>query len=60
MQVYKFICRGTLEERIDALIDEKKALAEMVIGSGEEWVTELSTDELRRLITLDPEAVVSD
>ncbi len=60
VQVYKFICRGTLEERIDALIDEKKALAEMVIGSGEEWVTELSTDELRRLITLDPEAVVSD
>jgi SNF2 family DNA or RNA helicase len=60
VQVYKFICRGTLEERIDALIDEKKALAETVIGSGEEWVTELSTDELRRLIALDPEAVVHE
>ena len=60
VQVYKFICRGTLEERIDALIDEKQALAETVIGSGEEWVTELSTDELRRLIALDPEAVVND
>ncbi len=60
MQVYKFICRGTLEERIDAMIEEKKALADNIIGSGEDWITELTTDELRRLIALDAEAVVNE
>lgn len=60
VQVYKFICRGTLEERIDALIDEKKELAESVIGSGEDWVTELTTEELRQLIALDGGAVIHD
>ena len=60
VQVYKFICRGTLEERIDAMIEEKKALADNIIGSGEDWITELTTDELRRLIALDAEAVVNE
>lgn len=60
VQVYKFICRGTLEERIDALIEEKKALAENVIGSCEDWITELTTDELRRLIALDAEAIFNE
>lgn len=57
VQVRKFVCVGTLEERIDAMIDEKKALAEMVVGTGEAWLTELSTDELRALVALDPDAV---
>jgi SNF2 family DNA or RNA helicase len=52
VQVYKYICAGTLEERIDALIESKKALAESVVGAGEGWLTELSTDELRDLLTL--------
>jgi len=55
--VHKFICVGTLEERIDELIESKKALAETVIGTGEGWLTELSTDELRDLLTLRREAV---
>jgi SNF2 family DNA or RNA helicase len=50
--VHKFICAGTLEERIDDLIESKTELAEMVIGSGEGWLTELSTDELRDLMML--------
>ncbi len=52
VQVHKFICGGTLEERIDELIESKKALAQSVIGAGEDWLTELSTDELRDVLML--------
>jgi len=52
VQVHKFVCAGTLEERIDELIESKKALAESVVGAGEGWLTELSTDELRDMMTL--------
>jgi len=50
--VHKFLCAGTLEERIDELIESKKALAESVVGAGEGWLTELSTDELRDIMAL--------
>jgi hypothetical protein len=52
VQVYKLVCEGTLEERIDQLLDEKRALFDAVIGSGERWVTELDDAELRRLVLL--------
>ncbi|MCD6285737.1 MAG: DEAD/DEAH box helicase, partial [Anaerolineae bacterium] len=55
VQVHKFICAGTLEEKIDALIESKKALAQSVVGAGEGWLTELSTDDLRAVITLSEE-----
>ncbi len=52
--VHKFVCRGSIEEKIDALINSKKELAENVIGSGgEKWITELSNEELISLLTLD-------
>jgi len=57
VQVRKFVCVGTLEERIDAMIEEKKALAERIVGTGESWLTELSTADLREVIALSPEAV---
>ena len=57
VQVRKFVCVGTLEERIDAMIEEKKALAERIVGTGEGWLTELSVAELRKVIALSPEAV---
>ncbi len=57
VQVHKLICRGTLEERIDELITRKLALAEQIVGSGEGWLTELSTDELREVLTLRREAL---
>ncbi|MEV6490394.1 DEAD/DEAH box helicase, partial [Actinoplanes sp. NPDC051633] len=57
VQVRKFICTGTLEEKIDAMIERKKALAASVVGTGEEWVTDLSTDQLRELFALDRAAV---
>ncbi|MFD0658949.1 DEAD/DEAH box helicase [Thermocatellispora tengchongensis] len=57
VQVRKFICVGTLEERIDEMIERKKALAESVVGTGEDWITALSTEQLRELFRLGPEAV---
>jgi SNF2 family DNA or RNA helicase len=52
--VHKFITRGTIEERIDALIAEKRKLAEDVLsGEGEVKLTELNDDELIRLVRLD-------
>ena len=57
VQVRKFVCVGTVEERIDQLIDEKKALAEAIIGTGESWLTELSVADLRAVLELSPEAV---
>ncbi|HEX8359911.1 MAG TPA: DEAD/DEAH box helicase, partial [Longimicrobium sp.] len=57
VQVRKFICTGTLEEKIDAMIERKKALASSVVGTGEDWVTDLDTDQLRELFALDPVAV---
>ncbi|MGO8884602.1 MAG: SNF2-related protein [Streptosporangiaceae bacterium] len=57
VQVRTFVCVGTLEERIDAMIEEKKALAERIVGTGESWLTELSVAELRSVVALSPEAV---
>ncbi len=54
--VHKFVCRGTIEERIDALITEKKALAESVLGpegGAEALLTGMSNDELLRFVALD-------
>ncbi|MGH3263108.1 MAG: DEAD/DEAH box helicase, partial [Trebonia sp.] len=59
VQVRKFVCVGTLEERIDAMIEQKKALAERIVGTGESWLTELSSAALREVLTLSPEAVSS-
>ena len=52
VQVHKFITTGTLEEMIDEMIESKKGLAESIIGSGEAWLTELSTSDLRELVQL--------
>jgi SNF2 family DNA or RNA helicase len=57
VQVRKFICTGTLEEKIDEMIEEKKALADLVISDGEGWLTELSTRDLRHVFELSKEAV---
>ncbi|MEU8395549.1 DEAD/DEAH box helicase [Nonomuraea sp. NPDC048892] len=57
VQVRKLICAGTLEERVDEMIERKKALAERVVGTGEEWLTDLSTEELREVFALTAEGV---
>ncbi len=60
VQVHKFVCSGTLEERINDMIENKKALAEQVVGAGEQWLTELDTDQLRELLLLDRKAVIDE
>jgi SNF2 family DNA or RNA helicase len=57
VQVRKFICTGTLEEKIDEMIEEKKALADLVVTDGEGWLTELSTRDLREVFALSEGAV---
>ena len=52
--VHKFVCRGTIEERIDAVIEDKKSLsAELLEGGGEKLLTEMSNNELLRFVALD-------
>ena len=54
VMVHKFVCKGSVEEKIDALISSKKELAENVIGAGgENWITEMSNDELMKLLRLE-------
>jgi SNF2 family DNA or RNA helicase len=50
--VHKFICNGTLEDRIDALIESKSSLAAEIITQGEHALTELSDDALQELLAL--------
>jgi SNF2 family DNA or RNA helicase len=60
VQVHKFVCNGTLEEKIHDLIESKKVLAEQVVGTGEDWLTELDTDHLRNLLILDRNSVIDE
>jgi SNF2 family DNA or RNA helicase len=60
VQVHKFVCTGTLEEKINDMIESKKALAEQVVGAGENWLTELDTDQLRQLLVLERNAVIEE
>ena len=57
VEVHKFICAGTLEEKIDEIIERKVQVAENVVGTGEDWLTELSNDELKDILALREEAV---
>ncbi|WP_379128349.1 DEAD/DEAH box helicase [Paenibacillus sp. sgz500958] len=52
VQVHKFISLGTLEERIDEMLESKQQLSDNVISSSEGWITELSTEALKDLFTL--------
>jgi superfamily II DNA or RNA helicase len=52
VQVHRLIAEGTLEDRIAALLEKKRDLADAVVGSGERWIAELSDDELTELVSL--------
>ena len=59
--VHKFLCRGTVEERIDTLIETKKALsAELLSGGGEIDLTEMNDQDILRLVALDLHATMRD
>ena len=60
VQVHKFVCTGTLEERINDVIESKKQLAEQTVDAGEQWLTEMDTDQLRSLLLLDRDAVIDE
>jgi SNF2 family DNA or RNA helicase len=60
VQVHKFVCTGTLEEKIHDMIESKKQLADQVVGGGEEWLTEMDTNQLRDLLLLDRGAIIED
>jgi SNF2 family DNA or RNA helicase len=57
VQVHKFVCVGTLEEKIDEMIERKQQVAAGVVGTGEAWLTELSNEELKEVFTLRQEAL---
>ncbi len=56
--VHKFVAMGTLEERIDAMIEDKKQLSSLVLGADESWLTELDNETFKELITLRSSAIV--
>jgi len=59
--VHKFVCRGTVEERIDAMLEEKQALSrDLLEGGSEVRLTELDDRELLRLVSLDLRSATSD
>jgi hypothetical protein len=55
VQVHTFVCSGTIEERIDRMIAEKRNLAQIAVGTDEGWLSNLSTDDLIELVALAPE-----
>ena len=56
--VHKFVAIGTLEERIDEMIEDKKKLAGAIVGSDESWLTELDNESFKKLITLSKNAIL--
>jgi SNF2 family DNA or RNA helicase len=52
VQVHKFITLGTVEERVDEMIERKQGISREIIGSGEQWISEFSTEELKDLFAL--------
>ncbi len=53
VNVHKLVCEGTVEERIGQVIDDKRKLADAVVGTSEAWLSELSTADLRDLVVLE-------
>lgn len=53
VQIHKLLTLGTLEEKLDLLIEQKRTLAHRAVSTGEAFLTELSDDELSQLIALD-------
>ncbi len=60
VQVHKLLCAGTVEEKIDQLLVQKRKLAASVVGQGEQWISELDDRGLRDLFSLSSSAEVAD
>ncbi|MFQ3592514.1 MAG: DEAD/DEAH box helicase [Gemmataceae bacterium] len=57
VQVHKFVCAGTVEEKIDDMIERKQSVAQHVVSAGEKWLTEMNDEQLRDLFALRQEAI---
>ncbi|UKP00038.1 DEAD/DEAH box helicase [Nostoc sp. UHCC 0870] len=56
--VHKFVAIGTLEEKIDQMIEDKKKLSSAVVGSDESWLTELDNEAFKQLIALNKSTIL--
>jgi len=59
VQVHKLLAAGTVEEKVDRLLEQKRDLAARIVGQGEQWITELDDRALRELFALAPDAFVA-
>lgn len=59
VQVHKLLCAGTVEEKVDQLLESKRDLAARIVGAGEQWITELDDAALKDLFSLAPDAVIA-
>ncbi len=57
VHVHKFICMGTLEEKIDEMLERKQALAESIVSTNENWISEMSNEELKELFILEHDSI---
>jgi SNF2 family DNA or RNA helicase len=57
VQVHKFLCTGTVEEKIDQIIEQKTELAASIVGTGESWLAKLDDKQLKELFKLSKEAI---
>lgn len=53
VQVRKLVCDGTIEERIDDIISHKSTMSDLVVSTGETWLTELDDEQLQELFRLE-------
>lgn len=60
VQVHKFLTLGTLEEKIDLMLEEKKNLSDAIVDASGAWVSQLDADALRELFTLSSEAMIDE
>jgi hypothetical protein len=58
VQVHKFLCAGTIEERVNQMLEAKRDLATRIVGEGEQWITEMNNEQLRELFSLAPNALI--
>ncbi len=59
VQIHRLVCEGTVEDRISVLLQQKRELADAVVGSGEGWISSLTDDELAELVALSDETVAA-
>ena len=60
VQVHKFLTLGTLEEKIDTMLEEKKSLSDAIVDASGAWITQFDTDGLRELFTLSSDAMIDE